>query len=412
MAVALLGSNVFAFADGGSGHACAMGSAPAVGDLDVLFVNSDTTISTPSGFTTGTSNLNAQASAAFYRFAAGGESSSVTVTTSGNFNAEVQWSRWSGLSALDIVAKASTIGSSDTQSISATTATIGSSTALILAFAALHSIGAAADQNTPVWAGGYTALTGPNPQGTGSAGCNGFVGYKVPVGTAAESPSVSWSGNGVFDRDTLVMVFTAAAPPPGPTPTAVAGAASIPSPVVSIGRTATAAVVAAVASIPASGPTGAAQVTAAKVSGTATVPAVAVAAGGVALPVRVAGVASIPAVTVQASLSILVTPPVVAGVTSVPAVAPIIPGGAAVTPDRLLARARIPYPTVVVPAAPVTPSAPTGNWYRLMDIYREAAAFMAEDLAAPPVACPNDGEPLIAGPRGQLYCPFDGWQPS
>lgn len=31
----------------------------------------------------------------------------------------------------------------------------------------------------------------------------------------------------------------------------------------------------------------------------------------------------------------------------------------------------------------------------------------------PPVACPNDGEPLRPGPAaemGVLYCPFDGFQ--
>jgi hypothetical protein len=28
----------------------------------------------------------------------------------------------------------------------------------------------------------------------------------------------------------------------------------------------------------------------------------------------------------------------------------------------------------------------------------------------PPVACPNDGEPLIPAPReGELYCKFDGF---
>ncbi len=27
----------------------------------------------------------------------------------------------------------------------------------------------------------------------------------------------------------------------------------------------------------------------------------------------------------------------------------------------------------------------------------------------PPVACPNDGEPLVSGGRGLLVCPFDGW---
>ena len=33
--------------------------------------------------------------------------------------------------------------------------------------------------------------------------------------------------------------------------------------------------------------------------------------------------------------------------------------------------------------------------------------------SVPPVACPNDGEPLRVGPSahsGVWYCPYDGWQ--
>lgn len=33
--------------------------------------------------------------------------------------------------------------------------------------------------------------------------------------------------------------------------------------------------------------------------------------------------------------------------------------------------------------------------------------------SVPPVACPNDGEPLRLGPShtpGVWYCPYDGWQ--
>ena len=28
---------------------------------------------------------------------------------------------------------------------------------------------------------------------------------------------------------------------------------------------------------------------------------------------------------------------------------------------------------------------------------------------SPPVACPNDGTPLVSGGGGLLVCPFDGW---
>lgn len=53
------------------------------------------------------------------------------------------------------------------------------------------------------------------------------------------------------------------------------------------------------------------------------------------------------------------------------------------------------------------------SWEQLLAISDEAAAIAAEEAARPPVACPNDGEPLSSAPGGVLHCPFDGytWQP-
>jgi hypothetical protein len=48
-------------------------------------------------------------------------------------------------------------------------------------------------------------------------------------------------------------------------------------------------------------------------------------------------------------------------------------------------------------------------WQQLLNIYREAGEIIAAEQAAPPQACPNDGEPLRLGPDGELFCPFDGW---
>lgn len=39
----------------------------------------------------------------------------------------------------------------------------------------------------------------------------------------------------------------------------------------------------------------------------------------------------------------------------------------------------------------------------------EADARESEQVS--PQACPNDGEPLVSGPDGAPYCPFDGWRP-
>lgn len=50
------------------------------------------------------------------------------------------------------------------------------------------------------------------------------------------------------------------------------------------------------------------------------------------------------------------------------------------------------------------------SWQQLAAIAREAADEAAAERARPPVACPNDGEPLQTGPHGELFCPFDGWR--
>jgi hypothetical protein len=35
----------------------------------------------------------------------------------------------------------------------------------------------------------------------------------------------------------------------------------------------------------------------------------------------------------------------------------------------------------------------------------------ARAMAAAPVSCPNDGEPLSEDLRGDLFCRYDGWRP-
>jgi hypothetical protein len=50
------------------------------------------------------------------------------------------------------------------------------------------------------------------------------------------------------------------------------------------------------------------------------------------------------------------------------------------------------------------------SWEQLLDIVREYTAERRAEQSAPPEACPNDGEPLEAGPDGTLHCRFDGYQ--
>ncbi len=47
------------------------------------------------------------------------------------------------------------------------------------------------------------------------------------------------------------------------------------------------------------------------------------------------------------------------------------------------------------------------SWTELQAIVDDAEAEALRD--DPPVACPNDGEPLESGQDNVLHCPFDGW---
>lgn len=57
-------------------------------------------------------------------------------------------------------------------------------------------------------------------------------------------------------------------------------------------------------------------------------------------------------------------------------------------------------------------SSGSSGWGQLLAIVREAREEAEAERERPPVACPNDGEPLLSGPNGELYCPYDGWRPS
>lgn len=50
------------------------------------------------------------------------------------------------------------------------------------------------------------------------------------------------------------------------------------------------------------------------------------------------------------------------------------------------------------------------SWEQLISIIRDSDDEARTDASTPPVACLNDGEPLSTGPRGELFCKFDGWR--
>lgn len=72
--------------------------------------------------------------------------------------------------------------------------------------------------------------------------------------------------------------------------------------------------------------------------------------------------------------------------------------------------ASLPALTGALVAAAPEPAVPTGSWYGLLAIVREAEQLRAEDEATAPTADPG-GWPLSTGPRGELFSQWDGWRP-
>lgn len=56
------------------------------------------------------------------------------------------------------------------------------------------------------------------------------------------------------------------------------------------------------------------------------------------------------------------------------------------------------------------------SWWQLDNVLKEQAEYAVHYRTAVPVACPNDGEPLVPAPGTEsgsgieLFCRFDGWQ--
>jgi len=212
VAIALVDSDAVGFADGSAGHVYTIpAGAPSVGDLDVLCINSNTTVSTPSGFTSRVSAVANQGAYIFTRKASGGEGSTVTITTSGDHNTTLTWSRWSGTDAYSAGSSAQANNANGTTLPAASTGTLASTGMLLVAFGALHNHDGAL-ATAPSWSNSFSTLESVSQGASGaSSSCVAFTAYKTNAGTASETiNSVSWTNN-VRNRYALWVAVTAAA---------------------------------------------------------------------------------------------------------------------------------------------------------------------------------------------------------
>lgn len=308
------------FTDGGGGHAITLPSTPTASNLLLLCVNSDTTVSTPSGWTlpTNGSFVVQQGAYIFYKMAAGNETA-VTVTTSGNFGTLVTYFEYSGNLAVSPFDKAANAqqdhgGYISTPSVSVTPITTGE---LLLAFGALAgNTGSAA--SSPVWTDSYTNRISTTLNG--SVGFQQFIADIRGASVAAHAASVSWSTSPVnvdfSTTGTIVVAFKPAqvlGQNATTTVSTVAGTASVQTAGLSTGAGPAPASVTTVASVQSptvSVPAVNATVSASTVVGVGTIPSFSASVSVAVDVLQVAGISTVqmPGLTASSSVTISASP--------------------------------------------------------------------------------------------------------
>ena len=208
--VALLDSGTFGFANGGAGAAITLDGAPAVGQLDVLLINSDATVTSvvdPSGGAAWVQDEAAvlnQGAYIYSRRATGGEGTTVTITTAVNANAAVSWLRFRALTTVDTSTNTQANGSAGNATPAHSTGPMAANVTVV-ALGALHSIGTA-NQTAPQWSDNFVGITDV-VQGSGAQGVRNYAAVKIGTGPAAATPQVSWTGDACTDRYMLAVSY-------------------------------------------------------------------------------------------------------------------------------------------------------------------------------------------------------------
>lgn len=208
----LLNSGTYGFADGNTGHNCAYpGGQPNTGDLLILAVASDTTVTTPTGYTLAVSDVVNQGDYLYYRKAGGSEPTSITVTTTGDFPTVVAFLRYSGADTvpLDVTAATRTNNADafTTPAISPSALAGTGELAVIVACCQEPSAGAGTG---PTASAGYTIRADTGLTGSGALGVQAFVAARTDA-TGSETPSITWATSQYRNRTALFAAFTPAA---------------------------------------------------------------------------------------------------------------------------------------------------------------------------------------------------------
>jgi hypothetical protein len=151
----LIDSQAFPFADGGTGHACVLADgAPTPGQVDLLFINSNTVVTDVDGgggaaFTLRVDATNSQGCYWYERVAVGGETDTITVETNGDHQTQVTFARWEDITFSD-GGFTRADNSNNTVLPDSVTDTLAETDMLVLVGAGLHNFDGAL-ATSPVW---------------------------------------------------------------------------------------------------------------------------------------------------------------------------------------------------------------------------------------------------------------------
>lgn len=375
------------------------GGTASATTYDILCVNSDNVVTTPSGWSQARSEVTNQGAYIFYK---SGGTTSATLALGGGVasNTSALWLRITNATALDAAtgAQFNSIGGSATPS--ATTATLTETTELVVAFSASHNFSTVPAAGA--WSSGYTEqVTGSSVSGGTNTWAFGSIGVKVPAGTAAESPSYTWSaGTQAQNRYLLIATFTGFDAAASAAPNGVAVSVGLGSHTVSLNRTG--APNGLTATVALGQPTGALNLSAAP--------------SGIAVTVS------------PGSPSVLGAPAVPNGIAvSVGLGSHTVSLNRTASPSGLAAAVSLGSPSVVQSSAPsgisvsVSPGSPAvsatvltagnpGSWWGLSSVNEENAIYLRQEVEVTRPFCPNDGETLLLNPRTRRFqCPYDGF---
>lgn len=418
------------------------GGATGSNVYDVLCVNSDNVVTTPSGWTASLTVVNNQGSYIFTKAENGTTSATLALGGGVASPTDAIWIRIQNSAGVDAgtATSASANGSISNTTPAFTSTTLGSATDLALAFAALHGFTAGTPTGT-AWSSGYTEQANAT-NGTNAPAVYGSVAIKVPAGTAAETPSFSWT-NSTTDRYLDFIAFSpsagggaSAAPngisassalgspsvsnPENATPSGISSSVTLGSPSVALNRSAAPTGIAATMALGApnvSSTPGPAGLSLLAALGTPSVSLnLTTAPGGISASAALGTpTASPPSATPTGVIAL-----VVLGTPTVALNRSAAPGGLALvtalgtpslvqslTPTGISISALLGAPSVS--ATVLTAGAP-GSWYGIPATDRLNRQYALEERSATSAYCPNDGELLQRNPRtGKMQCSYDGF---